>query len=89
MIRERMDAMRAEVARLVAKDVQPSLPQGRPQKERDTFISVGRPDTKDKVIARLKRDDPALAERVVSGELTANAATSPAGPVSQPETSQA
>lgn len=73
-VRERMDAMRAEVARLIADETQPALPQGRPQKERDTFISVGRPDTKDKVVARLKRDDPALAEQVVNGEVTANAA---------------
>jgi len=35
---------------------------------------VGRPDSAEKVVARLKRDDPELAERVVSGEVTPNAA---------------
>lgn len=74
-IRERMEAMRAEVARLIADDVQPVLPQGRPagndRKHCDTNI---KPDRVEHVIARLKRDDPALAERVVNGEITANAA---------------
>lgn len=77
-IRERMDAMRAEVARLIADDVQPSVRHGEigggHLRERATFSEVGKSDTKDKVVARLKRDDPALAEQVVNGEITANAA---------------
>jgi len=73
-IRERMDAMRAEVARLIADDRPAAAAQGRPEKERGTFFSAGKSDTKDKVVARLKRDDPNLAERVVNGEITANAA---------------
>lgn len=42
--------------------------------ERGTLPSAGRPDTADKVTARLKRDDPKLAQRVVNGEITPNAA---------------
>lgn len=76
-VRERMDAMRAEVARLIADDVQPAAVQGEigrgRVRDRDTNPSV-KSDRVEHVIARLKRDDPALAERVVNGEITANAA---------------
>lgn len=54
-------------------DLPEAQPRGRPEKERDTFI-IGRPDTAEKIVARLKRDDPELAERVVRGEVTPNAA---------------
>lgn len=78
-VRERMDAMRAEVARLIADETQPALPQGRPAKGSDTTFSepIGRGT--EYVVSRLKRDDPALAERVVNGEITANAAAKQAG----------
>jgi hypothetical protein len=36
-------------------------------------------DTSDRVVARLRRDDPELAERVVRGEVTANAAAQEKG----------
>lgn len=38
---------------------------------RDTILKC---DTAERTVARLKRDDPALAERVVNGELSPNAA---------------
>jgi len=61
--------------RLYRGDIKESRTAGRPPiNERGTFISVGRPDSAEKVVARLKRDDPELAERVVSGEVTPNAA---------------
>lgn len=60
--------------RLLMEEVSAAVPPGRPEKERDTFISSGRPDTAQKVVARLKRDDPELAEKVVRGEISPNAA---------------
>lgn len=42
--------------------------------ENVTRSLVGKPDTAGKVVARLKRDDPELAEKVVRGEITPNAA---------------
>lgn len=74
-IRERMEAMRAEVARLIADDVQPAAVQGeigRGRARESATHSKGRDVAA--ITARLKRDDPALAERVVNGEITANAA---------------
>lgn len=80
-IRERMEAMRAEVARLIADDVQQALPAvhagpGRGHKTSSDTTGfdgvVGRGT--EYVVARLKRDDPALAKRVINGEITANAA---------------
>lgn len=76
-IRERMDAMRAEVARLIAEDVPTALPWERPtadsNKDRATNYTA-KSDHAEYVVSRLKRDDPELAERVVNGEITANAA---------------
>lgn len=43
------------------------------RKSRDTRLN-GDSDTSASILARLKRDDPGLAQRVVDGELTANAA---------------
>ena len=40
----------------------------------DCVTNGFKPDRVDHVVARLKRDDPALAERVVRGEVTPNAA---------------
>jgi hypothetical protein len=41
---------------------------------RDTNSSITQGDNSEYVVSRLKRDDPALAERVVRGEVTPNAA---------------
>lgn len=72
---ERAPKLRADVATLLGVDVQSAEHPGRPTNERATFISgQGRSDTAEKVTARLKRDDPELAARVVSGEITPNAA---------------
>lgn len=77
-IRERMDAMRSEVGRLIAEDVPAARPPGRPASNVSaTHITGARDATA--IVARLKRDDPELAERVVRGELSANAAAQQAG----------
>lgn len=68
----RMATMREAVRTLLLEEIAPALPVGRPN-ERATFI-VGRSDTAEKITARLKRDDPELAERVVTGEVTPHAA---------------
>lgn len=48
----------------------------RTSRERDTHSTAesNKPDTSERVVSRLKRDDPGLAERVISGEVTPNAA---------------
>lgn len=73
------DDLAERVQRLFDEGTAPAASRGRPEKERGTFNSVGQSDTRDKVIARLKRDAPDLADRVVRGELTANAAARQAG----------
>ena len=79
-VAERMAHMRAEVASLLLESRSAALPIGRPdcqQREMNvsrSFLPAGRPDTAGKVVARLKRDDPVLAERVVRGEISPNAA---------------
>ena len=76
-IRERMDAMRAEVARLIAEDIPAALPWERPTTDSNIDRATNytaKSDHAEYVVSRLKRDDPALAERVVNGEITANAA---------------
>lgn len=66
-----------ELARLLDGQVKPPAKHGAVGRGRtrdyDTN-SVDRPDSADHVIGRLKRDDPELAERVVNGDLTPNAA---------------
>jgi hypothetical protein len=82
-----MDAMRAEVARLIADDVQPAAAQGEIGRGRVRDCgtnSNAKPDRVEHVIARLKRDDPALAERGVNGEITANAAARAKGSLPRP-----
>jgi hypothetical protein len=82
-VRERMAVMRAQVARLIKGDAEPLAPAahagpGRGKKTDDATIGF-QSNSADYVISRLKRDDPALAERVINGELTANAAARQAG----------
>lgn len=48
--------------------------KGRGLRDCDTISKPDRQDRREHVIARLKRDDPDLAGRVVGGEITANAA---------------
>lgn len=72
----RMAAMREQVKTLLLGEITPILPidhsgPGRGKTLRDT---KGFEDTADRVVARLKRDDPELAEKVVRGEVTPNAA---------------
>jgi hypothetical protein len=74
-IAERMQTMRAAVETELLAGI-PAM--GRPKvhtgdSSRDTR-SVGMADTQERVVARLKRDDPELAEKVVRGEVTPNAA---------------
>lgn len=74
-IRERMDVMRSEVARLIADDIIPAQNVGRPEASSNVHATnINRSDSSEYVVARLKRDDPALAEEVASGRMTANAA---------------
>jgi hypothetical protein len=79
-----MKAMRTEVSRLIDGDVPAAAAHGQigngRSRERDTNSTPAvQSDTRERVVARLKRDRPDLAERVISGELTANAAARQAG----------
>lgn len=69
----RLDAMRSEVERLLREEIQPAAPVGHPDKESTTLNGSRRRDAA-ATTARLKRDDPELAEKVVSGEISAYAA---------------
>ncbi len=72
---ERAPWLRGEVRRLLAEEVRPSADQGRPGKGGATAFSLhDQRGTADALTARLKRDDPDLAARVVAGEVTPNAA---------------
>lgn len=65
-----------ELVAMVLREEHPIAPErtrGRPEKNSGTIISNPNRDT-DYILARLKRDDPTLADRVVRGEITANAA---------------
>jgi hypothetical protein len=71
-----------EVRRMLREEVQPAAPQsgGRPSNLSDTKVTAQQ-EAQDAqaIVARLKRDDPALAAQVVSGTITPNAAAIQAG----------
>jgi hypothetical protein len=72
----RMAAMREQVRTLLLAEIAPALGNGRPPKENMSATHVSRQDSHAAaaITARLKRDDPGLADRVVRGEITPNAA---------------
>ncbi|MER7361866.1 hypothetical protein [Nonomuraea wenchangensis] len=74
----RMAEMREQVKRLLLEEIPPVAPAvhagpGRGHKTHDATNGF-RSNSADYVTARLKRDDPELAEKVVRGEVTPNAA---------------
>lgn len=74
-VAERVAEMRAEIARLLKDEIPPApapgaVGRGR-ARERTTLPNS---ETADRHLARLKRTDPDLAERVVNGEMSAYAA---------------
>ncbi len=74
---DRMAAMRKRVGKLLHEDrpEAPDRPPGRPpENERTTLINPPRTDVVDRVVARLKRDDPGLARQVINGEISPDAA---------------
>jgi hypothetical protein len=76
--RERAQWVRAEVKRLLDEANPPLLSNGGDRRSddfqsRDTRLNGKDADTADRVVRRLKRDDPELAERVISGEISKNA----------------
>lgn len=66
----RMAVMRQQVQQLLGEAIEPARPARRKGSDRDTIRS----DTAETTVARLKRDNPDLADLVVRGEKTANAA---------------
>jgi hypothetical protein len=72
-VAERVESMRVEVGRLLKEEIKKAGQRGRPGKDSTTVIRPDR-ETAGATIARLKRDDPVLAERVVNGEMSAYAA---------------
>lgn len=72
--RERGPALRKAIRSLLAGEIPKAEPPGRPRKDRATVVNRPTRDTAGAITARLKRDDPELAERVVAGEVSANAA---------------
>jgi len=77
-VAKRMGVMRVAVEVLLREEIKPAAEAvhagpGRGHKTDCATIGL-EPDRADTIVARLKRDDPALAARVVNGEITANAA---------------
>lgn len=79
--KKRAPELRREVNRLLDEDIPAAMPAahagaGRGNKtDRATVgLRTEATDTAAQTVARLKRDDPETAERVVSGQITANAA---------------
>lgn len=70
--RERAPWLRREVARLLTEDMRTMNPHGGARQQRGTLLPGS--DTVERAVARLKRDDPELAARVVAGEVSPNAA---------------
>jgi len=67
---------RSEVLASLAEDIKPAAKHGEVGRGRNRVCATNSngPMTHDGIVARLKRDDPQLAESVVRGEVTANAA---------------
>lgn len=78
--RARMDVLRQNVKGLLEGELEPVNYVGRPSKDnlRNTKIKSDSDDV-EYAIRRLKRDAPELAERVIKGEISANAAAVEAG----------
>jgi hypothetical protein len=77
----RMASMREQVRSLLLAEIPVSAPHGdgpgrghADKRERGTNSFIPRSDQAERVVSRLKRDDPELAEKVVRGEVTPNAA---------------
>lgn len=79
-VADRMTTMRKEVTKLLLSEIPPALAWERPTAERNKDGATNYTPQRDQantathITARLKRDDPELAEKVVSGEITPNAA---------------
>ncbi len=74
--------LRRDVERLLKEQIAPVLPNGGDRRSAGFQLrgtKLVESDTAEHTVARLKRDDPTLAERVVSGEVSANAAAKEKG----------
>lgn len=75
-------AAAATVRRMLAEDIAPAAGRGRPPASKgnvsDTNNNLRDADAA-AVIARLKRDDPDLAQQIIDGDISANAAAIQAG----------
>jgi hypothetical protein len=80
-VRERMAALRDTVRQLLDAEIEPAPRQGRPKEEEKGSITTFLDDDRGATYAlqRLKRDRPDIADKVVRGELSANAAAIEAG----------
>lgn len=64
-----------EIHAAVQQRLREDVPAARPARKKDASgDGITRKQSADHVVARLKRDDPVLAEQVVKGEVTPNAA---------------
>lgn len=73
----------ALAAAVLAEGIEPAAKNGTNRFTAESRVSVTNPTSEQPdntyVVARLKRDDPALAQQVIAGEITANAAAIAAG----------
>lgn len=75
----RMLAMREQIRTLLLSEIPTAPTPGGDHRspefqKRGTLLKPPQSDTTERTVRRLKRDDPALAEKVVRGEVTPNAA---------------
>jgi hypothetical protein len=78
-VAERMAAMRVAVSEELLADIPTAAVPGGDRRspefqERGTLLKPPRSENAERTVRRLKRDDPTLAERVVRGEVSPNAA---------------
>ena len=69
----------SRVRQLIREGIAPAATPGRPGKGSDTPVSGGHTRDNREIVARLKRDDPGLAQQVIDGAVSPNAAAIRAG----------
>lgn len=81
-VAERMDGMRRQVRQLLGEAIDPAPANGQAGNGRSLSATQATPQERHDaaaIVARLKRDKPELAVRVVAGEVSANAAAQEMG----------
>ncbi len=60
----------SRVRQLIREGIAPAATPGRPEKGNVRDTNIDQSDTADYIVARLKRDDPDLAQQVIDGAVS-------------------